>query len=431
MSRIIVTGGILYTGNEILAPADILVEGETIRSLGATDRPLDEDTVHIDASGRLVTPGLINAHTHIYSALARGISLKDTPPANFTEILEKLWWRLDRALTLDDIELSTKLHALECLRNGVTTIFDHHASQRTIRGSLTTISHALSEFGLRGCLCFEVSDREGPEAVREGIKENAAFIDGVATVGGSMRRARFGLHAAFTLSDGTLASCAEAAAPSGTGFHVHLAEDSVDGPGAASRLEHAGILGPQTICVHGVHLSDVDLESIRASGTWLVHCPQSNMNNAVGAASLERIGGAHVRTALGTDGFTANMLRESLSAHLLQNHLSGNPGAGYAHVPDLLLKGNATLAAETFGVGLGSLAPGGPADLVVWDYRPPTPLTIENLWGHLLFGLVDSKAEQVIIAGKRVLQDGKPIGCDEDALARRCTEAAKRLWEEL
>jgi len=430
MSRIVVADGVLCTGTEILHPATVIIEGERIAEVVSTARKKEGD-IRLAASGRLVTPGLVNAHTHIYSALARGISLKDPPPTNFIENLERLWWRLDRALTLEDIELSARLHGLESLRHGVTMLIDHHASQGTIRGSLDTISRALGDLGLRACLCFEVSDRGGPEAVRLGIEENLAFINEAAARGGTMRRARFGLHASFTLSDATLEASVKAAESDSVGFHIHVAEDRIDchPSGIVERLSSAGVLTKNTICVHGVHLRDSEIETLAASGAWLVHCPESNMNNAVGAASLKRYQDAGVRLALGTDGFTADLLREALMAFLLQNHLAGDPGAGYASVPDLPFKANAALACETFGLQLGRLCPGDPADLVVWDYVPPTPIAVTNIWGHILFGLVGARAEEVIVAGKQVLHAGQAIGCDEIDLAERCTKAARRLWE--
>jgi putative selenium metabolism protein SsnA len=441
MSRTFIGNGIVYTGKEVLSPATIAIEGDRILeivpgALPEKDLPGGQDR-WIDATGRLVTPGLVNAHTHIYSALARGIALKDPPPTNFLETLERLWWRLDRALTMEDIELSARLHGVECLRSGVTTIFDHHSSQHAIRGSLQTISAALEDLGLRACLCFEVSDRDGPAAAAAGIEENRSFLRECAGADGSMRRAKFGLHASFTLSNETLKAGAAAGDADGAGFHIHVAEGTIDqalsreryGCGVIERLKEFGILGKKTIAVHGVHLDDREIEILAASGAWHAHCPQSNMNNAVGAPVLSRFGRAGIRTALGTDGFTANMFREGLAAHLLQTHMAGVPGAGYETVPDLLFGANAALARETFGVEIGHLTPGAPADLVVWDYVPPTPIAKENIWGHVLFGLVNARAMEVMIAGRHRLTDGRLFGGDEDAISARCREAAERLWE--
>lgn len=464
MGRVIVRGGWVFTGESVYSPGTVVIDGDRITRVAGGGSQLEsmdavagrdqrvapapreeldalpgarEGDLVIDAANRLVTPGLINAHTHIYSALARGISLKDAAPQNFLQILERLWWRLDRNLTLADLDLSARLHGVECLRGGVTTVFDHHASPGAARGSLETIAGALGELGLRSCLGYEVSDRDGPEVAAAGIEENRAFLAGPAQDRSALVRGLFGLHASFTLGDGTLRRCAEAAGEAG--FHLHLGEDRCDaevtrerfGCTPTERLQRHGLLRRRTLCAHGVHLTDEDTAILAGAGATLVHCPESNMNNAVGVADLARLRDAGVRLALGTDGFTASMARTALAAQLLQSHRAGDPRAGYAVAPGLLFGGNRVLARETFGRDLGRLGAGAPADLVIWDYRPPAPLAAENIWGHLAFGLVTARAEEVFVAGRRVLAAGRPPSVDEDELAARCRDAAAALWERL
>ncbi len=431
MTRTLWRNGPVFTGAEVFPDGALLCEDGRVGWVGdrAELETRSGDEVVIDLKGRLLTPGWINAHTHIYSALARGMAIKEEAPENFVQILERLWWRLDRALELEEIALSAQLHGWECLRAGVTTIVDHHASQRVVRGSLRTISEALEPLGLRASLCYEVTDREGPEIAAAGLGENVAFLESVASDATHRRRGLFGLHAAFTVSDTTLARSVAEAKRAGAGFHLHLAEDRVDAAGAVARLEQAGVLGPDTLCVHGVHLEDADLERLAATSTWLVHCPESNLNNAVGAVRLDRLRQADVRVALGTDGFTAHVAREALVAHLAQNHLSADPGQGWQTVPPVFLEGNAELASAHFGVTLGAFSPGAAADVVQWDYRPPTPITTANLWGHLLFGLSSSRADSVWIDGRCVLEQGEATGLDEEALFAECRRAAAALWD--
>lgn len=423
--------GPVFTGAEVISDGAVRCEDGRVTWVGERTaleaRSGDEEV--IDLHGSLLTPGWINAHTHIYSALARGMAIKEAAPETFVEILERLWWRLDRALELDEIALSAQLHGWECLRAGVTTIVDHHASQRVVRGSLRTISEALEPLGLRASLCYEVTDREGPQIAAAGLEENVAFLESVRPEAAARRRGLVGLHAAFTVSDTTLARSVVEAKRLGAGFHLHLAEDRVDATGAVSRLEQAGVLGPDTLCVHGVHLEDADLTRLAATSTWLAHCPESNLNNAVGAVRLDRLRQAGVRVALGTDGFTAHVAREALVAHLAQNHLSADPGKGWETVPAIFLGGNPGLASALFGVTLGALSPGAAADLVQWDYRPPTPITTANFWGHLLFGLASCRADSVWIDGRCVLEQGRATGLDEEALFAECRRAAAALWE--
>lgn len=443
MSDLLIRNALLFDGQTVRAGADIRISGQDVSEISVRDGTAEHapaphaGTQTIDARGRLVTPGWINAHTHIYSALACGIALKDEAPRDFRQILERLWWRLDRALDGSTIALSARLGAIGSLRAGVTTLFDHHASQRHAAGSLDRIADEFTAAGPRACLCFEVSDRNGPQAARAGIAENESFCQRIARAGGDHLRARFGLHASLTLSDETLRTCRQAAERRQVGFHLHIAEAPADqqdagqryGLRVVERFDRAGVLRPGTICAHGIHLDEREVALLAESRAHLVHCPQSNMNNAVGVADLRRLRKGGVRLALGTDGFGQSMVRESLCAHLLQNHSSSDPREGYAAVPDLLLAGNRALAAETFGLPLGRVAPGAPADLVVWDYHPATPLTSENFWGHLLHGLIDARACEVFVGGRHLLAGGRSTQIDEERLRSECTAAAKQLWE--
>lgn len=442
MRTILIRNALLFDGNRVTPGAEIRVDGSTVQSAGPVQEGAQEDSVAgparqiIDARGRLVTPGLVNAHTHIYSALACGIALKDEPPATFTQVLERLWWRLDRVLTLPEIELSAQLHGIDCLRAGVTTIFDHHASQTNVTGSLHAIADVLEGIGLRACLCFEVTDREGPEITKAGLAENVSILERAETTRGHHLRAMVGLHASMTLSNETLAAARTIADRHNAGFHIHVAEAVADqedaerqhGLRVVERLAREGILGDQTFCVHGVHLDDVEMGILANSRSTLIHCPQSNMNNAVGAVHLRRLQEAGVRLALGTDGFTANLWRESLCAHLLQNHLAADPREGYTVVPTLLAA-NQRLASETFGLSLGEIKPGSRADLVVWDYVPATPLHSGNVWGHVLFGLVGARAAEVLVDGELRLSSGAPTATDEAQLRHECGAAAEKLWQ--
>jgi putative selenium metabolism protein SsnA len=435
-----IRNGLLFDGEVVHERAGVLIEGGQVAAVtraGADpDGATADDVTVIDARDRLVTPGLVNAHTHIYSTLATGIGPVGAPPSGFVEILERLWWPLDRALELDDIVLSARLCAVESLRSGVTALFDHHASQRVVAGTLSAIADALAECGPRACLSYEVSDRAGEAIAAAGIAENEALLRRAATDRDGRLRGRFGLHASMTLGDATLAACRRVADAHGGGYHVHVAESTADqedarrrdGTGVVERLARHGVLGPHTLCVHGVHLDDAELEMLARSHAHLVHCPQSNMQNAVGAVDLERVARAGVRLALGTDGMTTRICREALCAHLLQHHRAADPCAGNALVAGLLLDANARLARATFDLPLGRITVGAPADLVVWDYLPATPVSAANVAGHLLFGLVDAHATDVLVGGERVLAAGRSTRVDEDRLRHACRAAAAAMW---
>jgi len=401
------------------------VEGETIVERGpALSASGGEDVV--DLGEALVLPGLVNAHTHLYSALARGMPSPAEPPRSFLEILERVWWRLDRALDPEAVYLSGLVGALEAVRSGTTTLFDHHSSPSCIAGSLATLQRATEEVGLRSVLCYETTDRNGGQGRDEGLAENRGFL---ASGPSALTRGLLGAHASFTLSDETLDLLAGAARDVTSSLHVHVAEDRADVEhcrrhhecGVLERLKRHGLLSDRTLLVHAVHLSEPELREAQAAGAWLVHCPRSNMNNGVGQAQTT----AFRRAALGTDGLDEDVLAESRAAFLGMR--SAGRGDADAAAVAMLVAGQ-RLAADAFGLPLGSLTAGAPADLVVLDYRLPTPLTADNLAGHLLFGIDRSHVRSTMVAGRFVLRDRRVTTVDEAAVAARARAAAEGVW---
>lgn len=391
----------------------------------------------LDAHGRVIMPGLINTHTHLYSAFARGLALKDASPANFLQILERLWWRLDKVLTLEDVYWSAMVGMIDCIRNGTTTIFDHHASPGAVSGSLFRIAEAVQQTGIRACLCYEVSDRDGAEVAALGIEENRAFLEHVKQSGAGQLRGLFGLHASFTLSDKTLARCREVAADLDAGFHVHTAEATSDaedclrehGKRIVERWRDAGLLGSKTIAAHCVHVNDREIDLLRESGTSVVHNPESNMGNAVGCAPVLEMVRRGVRMGLGTDGYTTDMFESLKVANLLHKHQAGNPGAGWPEPPAMLFGGNAAIATECFGRCVGKLIPGAHADIILVDYDPPAPLHAYNLDGHVLFGFTGRSVSTTIIGGRVVMEDRKLPALDEKEIMARARASAAELWK--
>lgn len=394
----------------------------------------------VDAHGGLILPGLINAHIHLYSTFARGMALKDDPPCKFVEILERLWWRLDKILTLDDVYLSAVVAMIDCIRSGTTTIFDHHSSPGAVSGSLFRIAEAARLTGLRSCLCYEVTDREGADVTQQGIEENRAFLEACREPsgdGGNLLRGLFGLHASFTLSDRTLAQCSRVASDLDASFHVHVAEAASDvaqcqhehGKRVVERFYDLGILGSRTIAAHCVHVDDREIGLLQATKTNVIHNPESNMANAVGCAPVLKMVERGVRVGLGSDGYTSDMFESLKVANLLAKHQSGHPAAGWVEPPAMLFNQNADLASACFGNQVGKLVPGSCADLIVVDYDSPTPLTAANIDSHILFGVSGRSVRTSIIGGRIAMQDRVLPGIDEPALLAMAREAAARLWQ--
>jgi putative selenium metabolism protein SsnA len=411
-----------------VARADLRIEGDRIAERATALTPGSGEEI-VDLAGALVLPGFVNAHTHLYSTLARGMPGPAVPPRSFLEILERVWWRLDRALDEEAVYLSGLVGAIEAVRSGTTVLFDHHASPNFVRGSLATLRRALEEVGVRSVLCYETTDRNGLDGRDAGVAENLALVSDGPT---ALTRGMVGAHASFTLSDESLDLLSTAVADTGSSLHVHVAEDRADvedcrqrcGAGVVERLRQKGLLVPRTLLVHGVHLSAAELLEAHDAGAWLVHCPRSNMNNAVGHASTA----AFRRAALGTDGLDADMLSEAGAAFLKMRDAGRSDAIGAAFE---MLVGGQRLASAFFGLPLGQLDAHAPADLVILDYRPPTPLSSDNLGGHLFFGLDRSHVRSTMVAGRFVLRDRELTTVDEAAVLARARAAASALWERM
>ncbi len=392
-----------------------------------------------DAAGQLVLPGAICAHTHFYGAFARGMAVPGEPAANFVQILERLWWRLDKALSLEAARYSALVCLVDAVRHGTTTLIDHHASPNAIDGSLDAVAEAVSEAGLRACLCYEVTDRDGPERAQAGIAENVRFAKSQLATRNSQLASSFGLHASLTLSEETLVDCVSAVGDLGIGFHIHVAEDGADqenslrksGKRVVQRLHDAGILGPRTIAAHCVHVDEREIELLAETGTWVTHQPRSNMNNGVGVASVERMLRAGVNVGLGNDGFSNQMLAEMKAAYLVHKLEQGDPRAMPGDLVMRLAYANNAQLTRVFwpDLPLGELREGASADLVFLDYAPTTPLSAGNLPWHLLFGVEASAVTATVCAGRVLMRDRKLLTLDEEAITARSRELAAQVWE--
>ena len=392
----------------------------------------------IDAKGGVIMPAFINAHTHIYSALARGLSITGNNPNNFYEVLDGTWWAIDRHLTLEGTRASANALYMDCIKQGVTTIFDHHASYGEIPGSLHTIAESAKRFGVRSCLCYEVSDRDGEEKCRQAIQENADFIAECEKEQNPMLAAMFGGHALFTLSDKTFDRMVEAN-NGRTGYHIHVSEgmndvyDSLQNYGRrpVQRLQEHGILGPKTILGHCIHVNTAEMEIIRETDTMVVNNPESNMGNAVGISPVLQLYRHGILLGMGTDAYTNDMLESLKVALCSQRHNACLPNVGWCEVTDMLFKNNAKIGARYFETPLGVLKPGAAADIIVMDYKPFTPFSDENIDGHMIFGMTGRQCQTTIANGRVLMLDRELVGVDEEVENAYILEAAKKLWGEL
>ena len=332
----------------------------------------------IDAKGGVIMPAFINAHTHIYSALARGLSIAGNNPTNFYEVLDGTWWAIDRHLMMDGTRASATALYIDSIKQGVTTIFDHHASYGEIPGTL------------------------------------------------------------FTISDKTFDRMVEAN-NGRTGYHIHVSEgmndvyDSLQNYGRrpVQRLQDHGILGEKTILGHCIHVNTAEMDIIKETGTMVVNNPESNMGNAIGICPVLQLYKRGILLGMGTDAYTNDMLESLKVALCSQRSQNCLPNVGWCEVTDMLFKNNAKIGARYFPDELGVLKAGAAADIIVMDYKPFTPFSDENIDGHMIFGMTGRQCQTTIAAGKVLMQDRVLVNIDEEAENAHILEAAKKLWGDL
>ncbi|HAX61043.1 MAG TPA: putative aminohydrolase SsnA, partial [Elusimicrobia bacterium] len=424
----------------------VLFEDGVIKDVGNTDEVrakvfrVSEDKIQlkiIDAKKKIILPGFINTHHHLYSTFSRGMYIPGTPAKNFVEVLEKLWWKLDRVLTAEDIYYSSLIPLIECVKNGTTTIFDHHESQEFQTGSLDEIQKAVEQIGIRACLCLGSSDRYGKG--QEGLEENERFLSKIKNEKPELIAGMVGLHAPFTVNNDTLEKHAALAKKYKVGMHIHCAEDLADENDSVEkykmriveRLKKFGALGEKTMLIHCIHIDEKEMDIMKETKTNAVHNPESNMNNAVGCADVLTMLKKGITVGLGTDGMSSDMLSQMRCAYLIHRHNKKDPRVAFCEAPEMLLQNNSKIAEKVFGKKLGKIEVGSPADLVVLDYNPPTPLSKDNFLGHLIFGMVDATVDTTICNGRVLMKDKKLEGINEEQLCQKSRELSSKFWERI
>lgn len=425
---------------QVIDDGAVCIGGDQIIAVGETDelKVRYPEAEQIDARGQLILPGSICGHTHFYSAFARGMSIPGTPAKNFMEILQKLWWRLDRALDEESIRLSALVCLVDAIRHGTTTLIDHHASPSYIDGSLDILAEEINRSGVRVCECYEVTDRNGLAGAQAGIAENIRFAKRLAAQPAPLLAASFGLHASFTIGPQTLDRCVAEAQALGIGFHVHVAEDNADeidcetkyGQRVGEHLQARGVLGEKTLSAHCVHVNQHEIDLLAKTRTKVSHQPRSNMNNAVGLSPVQQLLDAGVCVGLGNDGFSNNMYSEMKAAYLVHKATAHDPRvmAGDT-VTRLAYENNAQIASLFWPQPLGEITPGAYADLVLLDYLPYTPLTAGNLPWQMIFGIDGTHVTTTIVGGQLLMRDRVLLTLDEERIAAQAREIAPQVWQ--
>lgn len=440
---LVIGNGKLFTRNDEMPFVEngaVAIEGTKIAAVGETEAIKKQygDAEFIDAKGGVIMPAFINTHEHIYSAMARGLSIKGYNPKGFLDILDGQWWTIDRHLTLEQTKYSAVETLISCIRNGVTTVFDHHASFGQIGGSLFTIADVAKELGVRACLCYEISDRDGMDKARESVMENAEFIRYALKDDTDMIAGMMGMHAQFTISDATM-ELAAANKPDEVGYHIHVAEGIEDlhdclkkyGKRIVDRLMDFNILGEKTLLGHCIYINPHEMDLIKDTNTMVVHNPESNMGNACGCPPTMELIHRGILTGLGTDGYTHDMLESYKVANVLHKHHLCDANAAWGEVPKMLFENNAAIANRYFKTPLGVLKEGAAGDVIVVDYNPPTQLDASNINGHILFGMTGRDVVTTVANGRVLMKDREIKVIDVEEAMAKCREESAKLWHSI
>lgn len=387
-----------------------------ISSVPAPDS-IEPEAKVLNCAGKLVTKSFGCGHHHIYSTLARGMPAPQKAPTNFPEILEYIWWHLDKRLDLEMIEASALAAAIYCAKNGVTFVIDHHASPFAIRNSLTTIAKAFDRVGIAHMLCYEISDRDGEGPRQEGLAETDTFL-------AQGHQGHVGLHASFTVGEELLQKAIALAQKHNTGLHVHVAEDRADqeqtqakyGQRVVERLKESGALDlSKSILCHCIHLTDHEQELLRDADVWIAQNTESNQNNNVGLTEYASLGD---NVMLGTDGMHCDMLRSAKASFLAGQATEGIDFNGIYH-----RFRNVHRYARQFGA-----RGDGANNLVIFDYDAPTEVTADNFLGHFVYGLDARHVETVICQGKLIVENRRVTMVNEAEALAFARKMGKKLW---
>ncbi len=437
--ELLIENGLVVTGDEretIYERGQIRVSDGVITSIGPDDKYASAEQT-IDASGCVIIPGLITAHTHLYGILLRGASLNIEPPTDFAQVLQRVWWPVDEALTVENAYASALSASADMLRNGSTLYADTYSGPNSIDGSLEAIARGTREVGMRGIVAFEMTERHNPEEAKRGLREGIQFIKSLkqdTLISGMMS-----IHASFTVGDEIVTKTVKEAEKLDVPITVHTSEGLVDlyhnlensGERTVERLDRLGVLGPKTVLAHCVHVNDHEMDLIAKSGSCVAHNPMSNMLNAVGVSPVPSMLNRGICVGLGNDGWIYDPFENMRCALTIHRLASGNPSA---IGPEQIFRMATLDGARCYNLEdqVGSLEKGKKADIVILDGKNiPTPLTKESVIGHLLNSFSGANVRDVFVGGVKVVEDHRLKLTSDENVAEISKKSAQNLWDRL
>ena len=437
--ELLIKNGLIVTGDKrgkIIPNGFIRINDGKIAEIKEGEPSFTADTV-IDTSGGVIIPGLITAHTHLYGILLRGASLNIKPPTDFAQVLQRVWWPVDEALTIEDAYASALSAGADMLRNGSTLFADTYSGPNSIEGSLNAIAKATKELGIRGIIAFEMTERNNPDEASRGFKEAVDFINSCGE--GDLVSGMVSIHASFTVGDEIITRAAEQAKEMKVPITVHTSEGLVDlyhnletsGERTVERLDRLGLLGSNTVLAHCVHVDLNEIELIAKRRSSVAHNPMSNMLNAVGVAPVPAMLERKITVCLGNDGWIFDPFENMRCALTVHRLASGNPSA---IGPDEIFKMATIEGARAYNLekDLGSLEKRKQADVVILDSSTvPTPLTPDSVVGHLVNTFSGRDVRDVVVGGQVVVKDRILTKTSDARVAEVSKKSAEGLWSRL
>ena len=436
---ILIENGLVVTADKrgtIHENGYVKISGGKIANIGSGSYQGSVDKT-IDASGCVIIPGLITAHTHLYGILLRGASLNIEPPTDFAQVLQRVWWPVDEALTVEDAYASALSASADMLRNGSTLYADTYSGPNSIEGSLEAIAKGTKEVGMRGIVAFEMTERNDPKEAERGLQEGINFVNSLQNddlISGMMS-----IHASFTVGDEIVTKAVEEAKNLNIPITVHTSEGLVDlyhnlehsGERTVERLDRLGVLGKKTVLAHCVHIDDHEMDLIAKSKSAVAHNPMSNMLNAVGVSPVPDMLERGITVGLGNDGWIYDPFENMRCAMTIHRLASGNPSA---IGPDEIFKMATLDGARCYGLEkkVGSLERNKLADIVILDgSNVPTPLTKQSVIGHLLNTFNGGYVRDVFVGGQQVVQNRNLTRIADNKVAEISRRSAEGLWTRL
>ncbi|MFX1490682.1 MAG: amidohydrolase family protein [Promethearchaeota archaeon] len=438
--RILIRNAMIITMDSqrrVLKNTDLLLEDSTIAVIGK-DIKEKADRI-IDGTGRMILPGFICGHTHLYGIMLRGAPLDIKPTTDFLQILDRIWWKVDSAFVNEDAYASALASCYEFVKSGTTCFADTYSGPGSIEGVLDAIAKGVTQVGIRGILAFEATERNSKKEGERGLNENTRFLKKLQKTPNDLLYGMYSLHASFTISDELIQKTREQADQLPAPLTIHTSEGLIDvyhnieryDKRTVERLFDLGVLGPDVVLAHCVHVNHDELELIRGSGAVVAHNPMSNMNNAVGVAPVKEMCELGIPVCLGNDGFIFDAIENIRTAYLIHkvHHLDTRVTTPLQIIEMATING-----AQAYGLGekIGSIEQGKQADILILHPNPRvTPILPNGVYGYIVYGCTAHDVEHVFVQGKPLVDNHQVVSVKPEVVERALERVVPILWEKL